>query len=1039
MFPGDHWWISAHAQHAEENQIYRINDETHSGFADVMIGCTVVEYEKNLTKTAIFDEGYRQVEDYCAGLLNRDVAPDKIIGVLSDTVRWHAYEVELRHDVTDGGVWGREDIRLHEIDYVDMSDINDDSLTHFEDFINRYYGRIGSRKLTPDALVEDFGITTKTTETYRRGMQELVSKAAAQRSKYAKLVKNLWTRFVGTVGGTTNRFEEDFTHELYLVTLAKLIAANVISGGIQTRDRRTIASVLDGSYFISNGINNLVEYDYFGWINEGENLEALTVYAMSMQKDLMVYDFSQVRAEDLFGPLVAQLANADKRLLLGQAPTPAWLADRMVSRILDELDGREPRLVDMCVGSGIFIVSALAQIIKRIKKEGPVTAKKAVELAESVCGFDIDPVAVLLAKVNWVLVMKPYMNMLPDDLHIPIYHADSLFTRTPVASDINGEGDTVVQLYDQKVRIPGFILDSAFRRSFDKLVYDADVIAGQQTGAQMAREHAEILVRKDFAQHGPMPNEADVSLAVDMFIELIEKLGDLRSRDRNGIWPFILNNTFKPALTGRLFNGIVSNPPWLALSRIAQNPYKDSLVRLAKEYGVMPGGSAFLHVEIATIFLISAVDRYLDEEGRIACIMPRSILNGRHEEEFRRKGYARAKRPVAMTPTEVWEIPEGTFRNKAVVLFGVKKSDDTQQMPSELDGEIIRSSDLPGEKCSFKLVTNGKVTAYAHEAETIEKALESVTFNQGFDGMPRTAVFFKADRQPNGKWTLASIPMSGTPLSQIVSAAKKCRDFRIGSIANNNSIANIDESLIYDAVTSNMVMPFVQVTPSKAFLPVSLEADGKVRELTDGELSLLGPGCRLLADAVKNVTDANVKFYRKGYIQYIDNRSKLSMTLSDDNSWRVVYGAGGTNIAATAFRVDDISRKGRLAIDQTLYWRGVSTEDEALYYMGLLNSDAINDSIKSFQPEGEFGERHIHSLPWVLMDTFDPSNEQHQEIVSKTRKMVSAVAALCDKEPRVHKLTQLGSRLSSRRGKFRSIIKEMPEFKELDKACRMLV
>ena len=258
--------------------------------------------------------------------------------------------------------------------------------------------------------------------------------------------------------------------------------------------------------------------------------------------------------------------------------------------------------------------------------------------------------------------------------------------------------------------------------------------------------------------------------------------------------------------------------------------------------------------------------------------------------------------------------------------------------------------------------------------------------------------------------------MSGTPLSQIVSAAKKCRDFRIGSIANNNSIANIDESLIYDAVTSNMVMPFVQVTPSKAFLPVSLEADGKVRELTDGELSLLGPGCRLLADAVKNVTDANVKFYRKGYIQYIDNRSKLSMTLSDDNSWRVVYGAGGTNIAATAFRVDDISRKGRLAIDQTLYWRGVS-----------------------FQPEGEFGERHIHSLPWVLMDTFDPSNEQHQEIVSKTRKMVSAVAALCDKEPRVHKLTQLGSRLSSRRGKFRSIIKEMPEFKELDKACRMLV
>lgn len=1035
MFPSNPWWIDEHARKAEANETYSVDNAKRKGFADVLVGYTAVEYEKNLTQGTIFDHGYEQVEDYCAGLLNKGIDRDNIVGILSDTVHWYAYRVDIEHGgkpMAENGLWGRDDLKLCEIDRLDMTDTSDENLGRFERFINKYYGRIGSKQLTPRALVSDFGLYSGSTKFRTDAIRDLVITACGKNPGYARLVEGLWSNFVEGVTGVGAGFTETYSHELYIITLAKLIAANILDGGAPDRSPDQIRDILDGSYFVILGIENLVEYDYFGWLNADPYIDDLIDYAIELQRDLIVYDFTNVEATDLFGGLISQMAGFDKKILLGQAPTPQPIAARMVRRVLKDLDGDTPHLVDMCCGSGIFIVETLSQLIKEMGNPTILGDDEIAVLSESIYGFDVDPLAVILSKVNWVLVMKKYLGFFAGPVHIPVYHADSLFTRTPVSThDAVGSNELVAHLHDRSISIPQFLISRPYRQLFDEMMFKADVVA-----ANYATEEIDVYAKVADGLFTNLVTRMDIDLdeyrrrvAATAFTDLIEVLRDLRSRDRNGIWPFVLSNSFKPAFATEFFNGIVSNPPWLALSRLRGNPYHDALVELANSHGIMPRGSSFPHVELATIFLVASIRRYVSDDGVIACIMPHSILNGRHEEPFRTGGYLRSKPSTEFKLTEIWELPKEAFNNRAAVIFA--KKERTDSVNREVPG-IVFDDNLAETQVTYRLITNGKATAFSNNTQNIEKALDTVNFNQGFDGMPRTAVIFKCKQQPNQLWTVSSIPLNGDLWSFAVKDSKKCKAFSVGTVAN------IDDSLLYDMVTSNQVMPFAPVHPAKAFLPVKYVPGQGAVELSNLELEFLGPSNKVLADKVRHCAEDGVEFYQEkgGYLAYLDTRGKLSHTLQDSSKWRILYGAGGTNISASAINCDQISKPHKLVIDQTLYWRGADSEDEALYYVGLLNSDAINDAIKEFQPEGNFGKRHIHTLPLSLISEYDPIDERHAKVVEATRLLQAKITEACAGDQRLASyLNPANGTLNSRRRRFQRFYRALPEFRCLNTAC----
>lgn len=71
MFPPNTKWVDEHIKHGEEHVRLNRHGVTVSGFIDNCIANTAIEYEKNLNIQTVFQEGYRQVKEYCAALLEK--------------------------------------------------------------------------------------------------------------------------------------------------------------------------------------------------------------------------------------------------------------------------------------------------------------------------------------------------------------------------------------------------------------------------------------------------------------------------------------------------------------------------------------------------------------------------------------------------------------------------------------------------------------------------------------------------------------------------------------------------------------------------------------------------------------------------------------------------------------------------------------------------------------------------------------------------------------------------------------------------------
>ena len=168
---------------------------------------------------------------------------------------------------------------------------------------------------------------------------------------------------------------------------------------------------------------------------------------------------------------------------------------------------------------------------------------------------------------------------------------------------------------------------------------------------------------------------------------------ELAVAGRNGIWAFILRNTYRPALLTGQFNGLVSNPPWLAMSRVANNPYRDALEVRANLYGIRPSGSSFLHLELATTHLLHAVDRYLKPNASVACLVPGTVFNGDHHEPLRRGTFLHCDRSVPLEISEIWQVASGTFNYPGAALVGHKRA-TAVAIGAELVGFVARKDGL---------------------------------------------------------------------------------------------------------------------------------------------------------------------------------------------------------------------------------------------------------------------------------------------------------------------------------------------------------
>jgi len=1042
IFPDNPWWIGLHVTGAEGF----VRFDTHHGFVDALVGATAIEYEKNLTNPQIFAVGLGQVRDYCAGLLNEGYPESLIIGVLSDTVHWYAFRIKsvLPLNAVPGAVrFGRDHVELEEIDRAELSAAGTREARLLIEFLVKYLGREGARLLGAKTLAADLGLESQFCERHINGIRELVENAFEQNEDYARLIKRLWSDFVSYFGGSgeLGSFDQEtYVGELYILTLAKLLCANVLEvKGLSSNDEE-LTSILDGRFFKVRGLANLVEYDYFGWLNEPPYVQVLLPVARAMQDDLRAYDFTSAPAEDLFGSIMAQLAERSKRLLLGQEFTPTWLAEKIVTKVLDKLPADEnPRLVDMCCGSGAMVVETVKSTTRKMINAGiSADANTVTRLVTAITGFDIDPLAVMLAKVGWVLAAREWLaGSGIQEITIPVYHADSLFAVTPLTQRVDPDSNLAgyeLVLDDKEVALPGFLISPAHSALFDTLLdrgYAMAMESARQATSVITEEEVRNLVRQSLLTTKDTLSQQEELETQRFCKELLVSLEELQRAGHNGVWAFVLRNSYRPGLVAGQFNGLVSNPPWLALSKVADNPYKDALRQRAERYGIKPPGSSHLHIELATIFLLHAIEKYLTANAVVGCVLPETVLNAHHHNPFRKASYQRTARPVLFRVDEIWRIEKGTFKNEAIVFFGKNKR-ATATDNGTIEGRLASPTSL--RRITFQIISQGQRTAWSDNplpGAGREGFFVPAEFRQGADIMPRTLVFHQCEPvSPSAStWNISPIDRNTGSLRYLVAEAKKQKDFVL-------TARNVDGQFIFDVLLSHHLTPFEISAPAKAFLPIRKNTQGQWTSVPNVSLAAHGAATSQAFDKVFKAIGPDCS--PEHFFEKLDTaRGKLSSQSIPRNGWLVFMGAGGGQICAahaSAARYDE-----KLIVDQTLYWASVPTEEEALYLVGLLNSKAIAQVIGEFQPRGQFGRRHIHTLPFGVTPPYSSREPSHTDVVDNTRSLLVQWSDLKRTNTELQALLDPNqSTLSIRRRKLRENLVSLPAYEQYELACRNL-
>ena len=451
------------------------------------------------------------------------------------------------------------------------------------------------------------------------------------------------------------------------------------------------------------------------------------------------------------------------------------------------------------------------------------------------------------------------------------------------------------------IKLPHELVRPEYRELFDRIVdwaYD-EAVDSKTKGApiSLTKHDVETFLAEAAPAAGLSVSKDLEGALAEAVYSLARRMSALAVANRNGIWAFILRNTYRPGLLSGQFNGLVSNPPWLAMSGLADNPYRRLLTGRAKLYGIMPAGQSFLHLELGTTHLLHAVDRYLKADASVACLVPGSVLVGHHHEPLRQRQFLTSKRPVALEIDEVWQVAPGTFKYPGAAIIGHKRTSATKLKNNVITGYLAEESGT--EKVDFSIAKIGTTrTAWLLKKQGMPAASQSAAEmpQQGADLMPRTAVCVEMVDKSGPEYRVDT-PRQGSPWSFTVKASKELKSERFpGRVAPR---------FIHAMAQSENLLPFVL---GEHCAPIAIPAlranDGSWHIYDDDDIRRMG-----FTQTARRFQAINKKLTQIGKGKTlqarIDERGKLTKQALGKTGYVVVTGAGGKHICAACLPSGD--------------------------------------------------------------------------------------------------------------------------------------
>ncbi len=914
------------------------------GRIDILVGQTVIEVKKDLTKPGVAEAALVQLGGYLTTRLT--IVGGWQVGILTDGVLWQFVQLgETGEPQTVGALEAGSD--GHDPQQLLA-------------WLRAVVGLTPPVPPTPELIADRLGALSPSHRLDAARLKELYD--TCREVPEVRLKRELWAKLLQTALGTHFTDTDDlFLDHTLLVVLADLVAHAVVGFEVTIIDP---AALISGREFQKARIGGVVEEDFFDW-----PLQAVggADWVRTLARRIASFDWSGGVEHDVLKVLYESIITPSQRHALGEYYTPDWLAERIVRDTVDS--PLELRVHDPSCGSGTFVFHAARRFLEAAEAAGQDSAAAIEGLVHKVSGVDIHPVAVTLARVTYLLAIGQERIRAKDRpaFSVPVYLGDSLAWQHDATlfsgTDLVIQTADGLELFAGELRFPGALLDDA--DVFDRVVADLADRAISPT-----RKYGFVPGIKALLKPIGL-TEADQETLEETFARLCA----LHDHHRDHIWGYYARNLARPlwlALDANRVDRLVGNPPWLTYNAMPP-AMQDAFRARSEERGLW---STARNHDLAAYFVARTVEQYLKPGGRFAFVMPHATLSRKHAAGFRTGNWSGKTvhiRAAFETPWDLDAVKPSIFPVPSCVVRGVRTAELSVEMPSQT---VAFAGTLPDPNARWEIaqrylsIGDGRVASSATEVSPYARRFEAgakidprVLFlvedtDAGPLGAPAGTRRVRSRRSPNEKAPWRTVP---------------------------SLVETVEQEFIRPLLLGESIVPFRVVSPAECVVPW---LEDHLLSVCDEDLDLY-PGLAdwwRKADAAWLAHRSSEKFELNARYDF---QSRLSRQLRTAAPNRVVYTKSGSILAAC--RVSD----PHAVVDQKLYWAAVTDEREAHYLCGIFNSRTMTKAVAPFQSRGQFGTRdfdkYVFQLPIPL---FDPAGALHAEIATLAARAEALVATL---------------------------------------------
>lgn len=525
------------------------------------------------------------------------------------------------------------------------------------------------KSLTIENLMSDFGYGSENAREFMQSMSDGLSYyLEKEENNKIKMLFEEWRTLYGQVADMSSSQSDSIKKELifkwngksdlsisgrlfvvhtYNSMLIKLLAAEIVSShGLTstTHPAQNMSSQEDDSklihsldYLIEKSaifeeacINGFVEEAIFSWYLDIAREKIIPSFLPSLRKllsSLSLYRLDRLsRTRDVLRDLYQSLVPGKLRQSLGEFYTPDWLVDFTLGKINDNalLD---KRVLDPTCGSGAFLLAII-----RKKREYALAQKWSVpktikHLCKSIWGFDLNPLAVQTARVNFLMEIADLLAASPGiEIEVPILMADAIYSPADTPSNINSVVEYNIGSHIAKLNIHLPTELALNRERLDSVFEIMGSCVEQDLEFNKTKEDlilANVITKKEFINWAqPLKHTYGQVL-------------DLHRKQWNGIWFRIVRNFFWSATAGK-FDIVIGNPPWVRWSKLP-DLYRERVKPTCEKYGIFSktkrhGGN---ELDISAMITYTVSDKWLENGGCLAFVITGTLFKNPSSAGFR--------------------------------------------------------------------------------------------------------------------------------------------------------------------------------------------------------------------------------------------------------------------------------------------------------------------------------------------------------------------------------------------------------------------